>query len=129
MTTTQLLPVVVKNPSDDKMIVMDDVETNIGNVLLRLGAITKEQLQCAVLHQRSMPLPQRLPLGEVLVIREDIDASMLSHALEVQAKERDGDIIGLVASLSKFVDGVAHRARSLGETLDAYEACAVPHWR
>lgn len=119
MNKSKIKPVV--DVDDSKMLTMDDVETNIGNILLRLGVITEHELQCAVLHQRSCTAKPRKQLGQVLIERSGLDPSMLSHALEVQAKEREGDILGLVASFSKFVDGVAHRARSLGAVLDGYE--------
>lgn len=107
-------------PSPPVVVVDEDTtlsaDTNLGNVLLRIGAVSCSQLQAAVLQQRAQGKGKRL--GEVLIARGVLDADLLQHALDIQRHERSGDVLGLLGTLDRLVDAVAHSARSLSSTLD-----------
>jgi hypothetical protein len=61
-------------------------DTDLGNVLKRMGAVTPEQLDTAVALQRESQA--KIMLGEALLALKIIDGTQLDTALELQKRMR-----------------------------------------
>lgn len=70
---------------------------DIGNVLLRLGWVTKEQLDKAVEVQRAHERKTRL--GEILVTMGAITRDQLSEALSTQKQMRSGHAVDVMLKM------------------------------
>ena len=79
---------------------------NLGDLLVRAGAIDHKTLQAALEKHWDDPRP----LGELLVARKVIDAGALSHALAAQAGP-PMDILGLAVELGLLGETDAARVR------------------
>ncbi len=61
----------------------------IGQILLALGKLTRQQLDNALILQKSLPEDDRKPLGQMLLEMDLITANDIIDAIKVQMKMRD----------------------------------------
>ena len=74
-------------PFQKKQPAYDEEETNLGEVLMKMGFVTEQQLLEAAKMQTRMPDRR---IGEILVCRGALSPEDLSKALDVQEKLRTG---------------------------------------
>jgi len=75
---------------------MTEEQSDIGNVLLQMNAVTEEQLEAAFKRQAR---GRSALLGALLVADGVIDEAELARALELQRKMREGDEAGAMLDL------------------------------
>jgi len=63
----------------------------IGQILLTIGKISKEQLEEALALQNKTPETEKKPLGQVLLEIDYVDANDIIEAIRVQVKMRADD--------------------------------------
>ncbi len=62
----------------------------IGQILVALGKITKQQLTEALNLQAAMPKDDKKPLGQILLEMDYIDPNDIIEAIRVQMQMREG---------------------------------------
>jgi hypothetical protein len=76
---------------------VSDERSNIGNVLLDLGAITEEQL--AVARDKQQTLTEAARLGRILVDEGTITEAELEEALDLQKQMRNGRAVDAMLNI------------------------------
>jgi hypothetical protein len=87
---------------------IDPADANIGNILLKMGFLSKAQLLQAI--ERKLSAGRDQLLGEILIAQNSITRSQLDLALEVQTR--------LVGTGSQSASIKAALARSIASTED-----------
>jgi hypothetical protein len=90
---------------------IDPAEANIGNILLRMGFLSKEQLIKAI--ERKLSADRDQLLGEILIAQNAITRSQLDLALEMQVK-----IVGTVSYASSIKSNLARSIASAEDHSD-----------
>jgi len=91
----------------------------LGNILIKMNKITREQLQDAVRLQLSQK--GSLRLGDVLVQSGAIDAQDLDSALNLQSHARKGSNVEIAIALfdqGRFIGGYSHMHKQFNRTRD-----------
>ena len=94
-------------PSQDFVALIEASPDNprLGDILASVGAITREQLQLALQHQRSAAAAKGSapPLGEILQAKSGLNPQVVTAALNKQSRQREGATAAAPADDNRFI--------------------------